>query len=371
MTTLKNRSVAELLGASVFSLPKQDDRWVSSDVYIGLEIEAENVVLSSPGLRALTTAGWNNLHDGSLKSGGMEFVFHRPQAGDAITRLLDVFFSNPPPLTYDSSARAGVHIHINWSDGADFESIRRLIALMYCIEPAIFEWVDAGRKYCGYSAPLLELSDAQVRTMMTTESSTALISAMKGAGLGNSRYFGTNLQSLFKHGSVEFRYFPCTNERQKIEQWINLCMLIKKVCTESPINVQELVAMLSTEQGILDFLREHFAFDGIGDALSTRLDLVAAANRMVVLSYLMALVPAKFSRALVSPSRAATRYVQKNFPAVISALEASSDVVSALSEMDKRRGLEIRDLDELFREAFYSTNSTYQNISLTSNGDAV
>lgn len=317
MATLKDKSVSSIFGSRELCVPKDDGKWVSSKEYIGLEIETENTLIKDKTL--IARSGWTVHRDGSLKVGGLEFVFDKPRAGSEITASLDGFFARPPSVTFDSSARAGIHIHINWSDGATLSSIYRLIALMYCIEPAIFEMVDLGRKYCGYCAPLTELTDANIRTVMTTESASHMITALKGGGGGNRRYFGTNLLSLFKHGTVEFRYFPSVNDREKVETWINMVMLIKQFCVTSDMPTNALIDALSTEEGIIEILQSNFSFGDIGNSLISNLDLRAAANRMTIFSYLIN--TKEIAGPFLTPSRAALRAIGKKYPDLAQSME--------------------------------------------------
>lgn len=309
MTALKSKSIAALFNKRPLTVPKADSRWVLSDTYVGVEIEAENVLIRNSGF--LNSTGWAIHSDGSLRNTGREFVLEKPLMGTDLSTAIDGFFSpEHEPVIYQVNPRAGVHVHINWTDVNSFDSIYKLIALMYCIEPAVFDLCDAGRKYCGFCAALTELNDTNLRTILTTSSESALTSALRGTS-GSSRYYGTNLMALFKYGTVEFRYFPSTNRKQDVELWINLCMLIKKFCTEYPEDHVTLIKKLMTEEGISEIVNQWFNFSELSEMLLGRLDMSAATSRMRNLFYISTLTPVRSARDNLV-SAAAGKFLDKN-----------------------------------------------------------
>lgn len=336
-------SVRALVKKVALSVPKPDSRWASPDAFIGLEIETEACNILNHN--TLAQAGWTYKEDGSLRNSGIEFVFDGPKSGKAISTALDTFFDDPAPVVYTPNPRAAIHIHINWLDddaGSDIGALRKLITLMYCIEPAVFEWVDSTRKWCGFAAQMNELSDRKLRSLMTADSASGMSSALsEGGSSGRNRYFGLNLAALLRYGTVEFRYFPCVTDKESVERWINFVMLAKIAAVEYPEDHEAMIQELSTTEGIRAFVTKWFAHSSIGTNLLGCLDIDQAAARMIDFGYLIQSVPARDAPRV--RSAAAERFFQKSFPTFRQNTQERDTVLQ-----DYRAALE----NELTREAY-------------------
>lgn len=325
-------SVRSLVKKPPLELARADPKWALPDAFIGVEIETENCRVLDQ--RGLTDAGWTWKEDGSLRNSGMEFVFGAPLCGRAITRAIDAFFDKTkPPVSYLTNPRAAVHIHINWLDdqaGADIGALRKLLTIMYCIEPAVFEWVEAARKWCGYASQMNELPDKKLRTLMTSESPDTLAATLnEGSGTRN-RYYGMNLAALARFGTVEFRYFPCTTDKGTMEEWINFVMLVKRAAVEYPEDHIALIEKLSTVEGIRDFVMKYFDHSAINGRLLECLDIDAAVNRMIDFRFLVNLTPARNqAKGSWVTSAAAARFLGKRFPEAAAKRRQTDDLVSA------------------------------------------
>ncbi len=300
----------QLLGKGRMAVPTRDDQWPLPEAYIGVEIEVEQCSIVNPiGLKA---AGWKWKTDGSLRNQGMEFIFASPCSGGQITEAVDMFFSTTPhrPVEYVTNPRAGVHIHINFLDDADLGDVRKLIALMYAFEPGVFEWVDQNRKWCGYCSPINELPESTLRTLMTSNSASAVASVIQDQ---QSRYYGLNLAALSKFGTIEFRYFPATQSKAQLTSWIKFVMLAKKAAVEFDGDALGLIKELSTEDGIRSFAETWFNVDDIGCFLLAGTDLSSTPLRMIEFGYMLNVVPARVSTKN-KPSLATKRFFEKKFP---------------------------------------------------------
>lgn len=324
MSKLNAVSIGTLTGKPPIKMPTPDARWILPDTFIGVEIETEGTLLRNS--KALKRAGWDWHHDGSLRAGGQEFTFEEPLMGDEISRAIDTFFSEDTHVIYETNPRAGVHVHINWLDEkSDIRGLRNLVAIMYCIEPGVFDWVDGTRKWCGYCCQLTELSDQSMRTIMTTESETVMANILKDNGeLSQNRYFGVNLAAIGKYGTVEFRYFPSTKEKKDVENWIQFVMQVKRAADKFEGESNQLIDILSTQEGITGFLLTHFSEFDIGRTILDNLDLRAAVDRMTDFGYLVKLTPARRPGGFERPrSSSALRFIGKKYPSMLPRLQAA------------------------------------------------
>lgn len=313
MSALTKLSVRSLVKKPALDVAKPDKKWPLPESYIGVEIETEATRLMDQ--YRLADARWAMHNDGSLRNDGMEFTFAKPLCGAQITTAIDVFFDQDNPVVkYEPNPRAAIHVHINWlDDEGDIRSLRNLISIMNCIEPAVFEWVDADRKWCGYCSQLSELPDARMRTLMTTESADVMAKTLMDQP--KNRYYGLNLAALNKFGTLEFRYFPCTKDKAKMEDWIAFVMLAKKAACEFEGDTAALIELLSSEIGIRDFVTRYFNRGTMATSLLNALDMNAAVLRMIDFGYLVHTTPARNNgRGVWVQSLAATRFIQKRFP---------------------------------------------------------
>lgn len=219
------------------------ERWQD---YFGVELELEGPRSYLPDL---ALRNWHPHRDGSLRN-GMEYVLATPRGQNKLALSLEEFYASG--ITGNDSLRASTHIHINGKD-MTVGQLRSLIALVYSIEPALFMWVDESRKWSGYCMGLDTMSPKRMRTLMspdTTDRDFVVSLAPNGA----ERYYGLNIGSLRRHGSVEFRYFPGAPTREQLETWLDLVEAIKLAAMATPID--ELVTRITSQEALMRYLAE-------------------------------------------------------------------------------------------------------------------
>lgn len=243
-------SINELFNIQPRTAPEADDRWVLPREFIGLEIETENY----EGTELIDPAYWVTHHDGSLRN-GVEWVTNGPMMGSALTAALREFFSKNH--SYETGPRTSIHIHINASDNISVEQLRCWLALVYIIEPAIFRWADENRKWCGYCAPLTDMSVSRFATVLAGTNRDAIINSISPAA-NNERYYGCNIASLSRHGTMEFRYFPCVHEEAPVVEWIQFIMEIKKEAIKWNSVPALMDAMGETNEELERWIKEKF-----------------------------------------------------------------------------------------------------------------
>ena len=284
MQAKKKRLISEVYHKNTpIVIPRVGGNWADPACYIGVEIEAENIKYVNgavTGEQELLSGGWRITQDGSLRN-GLEFVFSQPLLGLDADTALDVFFRE---VTFTPSPRAGIHVHVDWRS-EDADALPVLMGLLYCYEAGIFASAGEGRKQSSYCRPLIDAPDSEVLQLFRGGTFEAIVQRIRN--LRNNRYFGANLLSLDRHGTVEFRYFPSVHDRAKVARWINMCMLFKRAAADCGMDTRTLLAYLSSPQNVAEFAGRYFSFDGIGDELLAGMDIDAAASRMYVMNQLM------------------------------------------------------------------------------------
>lgn len=180
---------------------------------VGVEVELENVVRNREAERGI----WTVHEDGSLRNEGLEFVFAAPLKGeDALTEL-----ERLPSLlvTAQTTPRTSVHIHtdMSWSTT---EHAQAVVALVYLIENALFEYSNVDRKWCGYSMALETMPEQRLQKMFSSDE--RMVSSSFLDGRREERYYGLNTHALGKYGTLEWRYFPGTYNPEQLKEWIQL-----------------------------------------------------------------------------------------------------------------------------------------------------
>lgn len=221
-------------------------RW---DDTFGIELELENVRQREDG-----TIGdfdyWRHHRDGSLL-GGMELVLNPPRNGPRLVSAINEFYAFTGE--YTGGLRTSTHVHINASD-LTVGQLRSVILFTYAIENPLFRVVGESRKWCGYAMGLSEMAPRRFRNIMRTTSNQTFSSAIH-APRGGERYYGLNVASIQKHGSLEFRHFPGAPTREELESWLDLVKGLKRLGQAIP--VPNILDALETEEQLMQALRRY------------------------------------------------------------------------------------------------------------------
>ena len=221
---LKNLSVASIAGIMPRSQPVVSPGVrlpLNESLLTGIEVEGELASINDHAV--LAAAGWAVHEDGSLRDDGLEFVLDRPSAGNALSSAVEGFFSavRNDQVEYQQSPRSGTHIHVNVSDQA-YGVAQNMLAIMYCIDELVFKWADDDRAWCSYCNSLNTLPARVLRAALVEREVNEHFNRHYVWPVPTSdRYYGFNFSSIFKHGTVEFRYFPTTKDEQQMWSWID------------------------------------------------------------------------------------------------------------------------------------------------------
>src|SRR5690606_34389448 len=104
--------------------------------------------------------------------------------------------------------------------------LQAMSALVYCIEPLIFRFAGEDRRWCSYCNSLNTVPSFRIKQLLgTTDSDSTEWYNFWSASSGD-RYYGFNLTSIGKYGTIEFRYFPTPANKSQLWSWIDLCHAI-------------------------------------------------------------------------------------------------------------------------------------------------
>lgn len=206
-------------------------KWCTTNGYVGIEIEVENIKDSIP-----LEAYWNITSDNSLRNHGCELVSVPLQVKQVelalhhVTQALKTY--NQP----DFSPRTSIHIHLNVRD-MTLDQIWVLTTLYALFERHFYAVVGTKRLNSIFCVPLFRTNQLSVldRQVYSQESQW-------------HKYSGLNLQPLYNHdgkrgyGTVEFRHLYGTLDNKVILDWINDILCLRKAALT--LTKDELLALL-------------------------------------------------------------------------------------------------------------------------------
>lgn len=319
------RSINKPFNKRAVTAPIADSAWPLPNEFVGVEIEVED--LSGDATR--TFPEWGTHSDGSLRN-GIEFVLSGPTAGRGLTAAIDKFFD--AGLTYSMSERTSIHIHINASDNMTFDQFRNMFVLMYLIEPAVFRWADENRKWCGYCSPLTDLDPSRLVPILTdnSEDASQFVRAVQGGG-NSDRYYGYNMAAFARHGTVEFRYFPCTNDKQRVIEWIKFVMLTKRTAVNAT-DPEAILSACATASGLEGFITSNFG--EVAEYIIRNLDFNDAILRVKNLLALFSVAPnAERTGYRSSNSKGVSKLLETKFRRSPTAARAKAKKVTDSNEL--------------------------------------
>ena len=233
---LNEYSISQLTGVRVVQdvAPGEYSRLpLRPDIYIGVEIEGEGAHIG----RAhgdLSTLGWSVAHDDSLRHDGMELVLTAPLNGERLASAISGLFSlrENGDVDWHGSPRAGTHFHMNVSD-RNVGFVQAITALVYCVDELIFSFADEDRKWCSYCNSLNTLPTSALRSLLINRQFETY-NGWAGAWpvSQRDRYYGFNLASVSKFGTVELRYFPTPDSEEQVWDWLDMCQSLFTVAED-------------------------------------------------------------------------------------------------------------------------------------------
>lgn len=241
---------------------------VKTKRFVGIEIEVCG--LHRPGGQTIVDQtvnrwGGNRVGDGSLPSGGFE-LRTCPASGDILALQVKQICEALTSAQAWVDHRAGLHVHVDCRDMTWFD-LRRLMALFYRIQPALFEACLSNRsdnRYCQGLQPNFYEAVQRIKTVRDARRimgellyGSWMISRYRDQHYVNSRYYALNLHSWTERGSVETRMRHGSVNAEEITTWARFCAGLadvnmkfgdaKLMATEKPADI---FAMIEEVSGI-------------------------------------------------------------------------------------------------------------------------
>ena len=226
---------------------------VLNDVFIGVEVELENVRLTDRHRRQLVKGGlWRIHEDGSLRDNGREFIMQetatgQPLMGADITRALDTFKGYIDMAKDDNklpkaTPRTSLHVHMDVRD-LEKEEFARFILLYYAFEDILFKWVGEDRHLSNFCRPASSNYDIITRAANLLGG----VHPFRHLIEDGNKYDALNYQVVRQLGSVEIRSMHGTYDTDLILRWINILMRLREACKDTNIQLDQFPEQASRE----------------------------------------------------------------------------------------------------------------------------
>ena len=243
-------TVSELFGHRTPSPVKRSSKLLVSDTRVGLEIELEGLYRLDDIVK-----GWNIIPDGSLRDGGLEFVFSNPAGGQIVIDRLAAFNEvlDPHLGTVRCSERTSFHVHVDVRD-MEWEKVWSMLALYAIVEPYLFTICGEHRSDNIYSLSWFK-GESQVREVQKIRSEHR--AELSGDSSTFPKYAALNLGALRTFGSLEFRGHEGTYDTTRMLLWINHLLALKEYANKSGVEPDQFPKLVSS-MGADGFLEEVF-----------------------------------------------------------------------------------------------------------------
>ena len=200
---------------------------VLSNVALGVEVEVGKAWQAD----AYKPIGWDVKDDGSLTGpGGRELVFRSPMNGRnayaALCSIEDMFEELGHP---DCCLDGSVHVHLDVTRLTP-KQLQNLITISFMFEPLLMEAFCPKRidnPFCKQVDGNYDLIRSSAYMISTLYNDNPLV------GGTVSRYAATNLCSVPKFGSLEYRALASEWRREPILAWVNALLSMYKHATET------------------------------------------------------------------------------------------------------------------------------------------
>lgn len=199
-----------------------NDRLVLPTSCVGVEVELY--------YKPFFTNLWESVSDGSLRGvSGVEYRFTQPMFGTDIIKALDEIdeHANGLPDLFDTDC--STHIHIDVRD-MNYEQLAAFIQYWVIFEMVFFRVFAPNRINNNFCVPV---SKAHGQEVSLSNLYKALIVGGEHLIFSTSgRYSALNIQSILNTGSLEFRLFNGSCDKEELLLWINSLLCLKKQALE-------------------------------------------------------------------------------------------------------------------------------------------
>lgn len=286
-TPTAGRSIASAFSLRTpLQLIEQHSPLLATDDRLGVEVELEGVYDDAP--EDLLAPQWEVKHDGSLRNGGREFVFAQPLWGEDVIMAFNNLETVCQSIAPDITDRCSVHVHLDVRELSP-EQVLTVILLYSVLEPLFFNEVAPERADNFYCRPMM-ISDEYINLI-----SNAFGEFINGRGHfenqfrmnihNDAKYNALNIACLSNFGSLEFRHHEGTYSAEKLTEWCNIILRLKKVALSiGTIDVRVLDRM-SCSRGFMCEVAEAVFDKELDDSLLTECMMRSVRTAKKLLSY--------------------------------------------------------------------------------------
>lgn len=196
-----------------------------------------------------STTSWKNVHDGSLSSGGKEFI-SGPLIGEKAIEEITAECSKMGGYIDQS---CGLHLHLDFGEDSP-DDVVKFAAACQVLEPFAFSVVTRNRdssRFCKkYDKTFVKrLKDLPLDIAIYDTTNSSELNRAKTHKYHQSRYHWCNLHSFYFRGTVEIRHHHGTKDAASILRWAELWL---KVAEWSKTKDYDSIMKCSPEQIIGD-----------------------------------------------------------------------------------------------------------------------
>lgn len=197
---------------------------IKADCVIGVELELEGVLNPVSGRNPIFDKYWNIIHDGSLRSAGVELVLKRPLSPAGLSTALhsmDKYVRDLDQLPTTGQCTS-THIHIDVSNS----SVKELLMFLFTyrlFEQTLINYCGEYRKgnlYC------LTFKEAGLG-FQNIENVLKNPRFIQNFNQDYDKYGACNLAAIPTYGSLEFRMKGGSTTKAEVAEWINILACIK------------------------------------------------------------------------------------------------------------------------------------------------
>lgn len=267
-----NELIASALGTTV-PRPIKLCEQVPRPGRVGLEFEWESV---SPPARAALRA-WRQVHDGSLRGSGAEFVLRGAHGGASLHRRLLELATLFEHREHEATWRCATHVHVDVRDMLETQVIN-LIAVSIIFETHLAA-ISGGRRSSNYCLLERDIDSASSRVVM----SRPIGRLVRRLAEGGSKYRALNTLPVATQGSLEYRHSHSHNNPMDALPWINTLLAMREWAMEYEGTIDQLIDKAQHEY----FPLVDEVFKEMGDEIAAvyRGDYEAAASCQALQSY--------------------------------------------------------------------------------------
>lgn len=223
-------SVAALFGKPLHSIPKASNSLAVPDAKVGIEVEVEKCYMHEGDVPG--TDLWSAKVDGSLRDNGMEFVTNGGLVGEQIEESVKWLCSTAIKKKFSEGyPRAGIHVHLDVTDmnsSGPYELATMLQTAMI-LEAPMFGFAGEHRRACGFCDAFSDSNhDFEHLSKVLFDWPNNTKELLREDRHYLSKYQAINLLPISRYGTVEFRHLPTTFNPERILNWINIILSIKK-----------------------------------------------------------------------------------------------------------------------------------------------